>query len=117
MADSSDIVERLVAFLNGAKPLDGLWFGEIDPGRKRFWWRKHLPAILTLKERVRRLEEALTPSGDTKAAYMGEFKFDTIAWDDEEECEVRSSIYVPWDTVKEIMKAILARTSLDEISG
>lgn len=57
-------------------------------------------------------QEALTPSGDTKADYHGEFSF-TIpqAQEDEfgEAIEVQQRVYVPWTTVKEIMAAILKR--------
>lgn len=64
------------------------------------------------------LREALKPSGDTKAAYMGEF---TIAIerhlndDDLPEDEAESAVdpyehvSVPWATIKEIMAAIRAR--------
>lgn len=59
------------------------------------------------------LEEALTPSGDTKAAYMGEFKFGIAVteYDEDEEqyVEVHRDIPVPWDTIKQIMNAIRDR--------
>lgn len=54
------------------------------------------------------LLEALTPSGDTKAAYMGEFSFDFPFFDEDgEECS--HPINVPWTTIKEIMDAIRLR--------
>jgi hypothetical protein len=61
--------------------------------------------------RVKALEEALTPSGDTKAAYIGEFRFrfsvhDSDGWGD-------PSPNVPWTTIKEIMAAIRARAALE----
>ena len=41
----TDEQRKILAFLNGSAPLDGLWFGEIPIGQKRgFWWRKHLDA-------------------------------------------------------------------------
>ena len=56
------------------------------------------------------LIEALTPSGDTKAAYMGEFAFN-LRRVDEAGDEYSEKVYVPWDTIKEIMKAISARAA------
>lgn len=57
------------------------------------------------------LREALTPSAETKAAYIGEFKF-TIPAQDEDGNEVTREIDVPWTTIKEIMTAIEARALL-----
>lgn len=55
-----------------------------------------------------RLREALTPSGATKAAYIGEFKFPIECRDEDgEPCD--REVVVPWTTTKEIMKAILDR--------
>ena len=52
--------------------------------------------------------EALTPSGDTKAAYIGEFEH--VIYDlDEDGKEHPRSITVPWTTIKDIMKAIRDR--------
>jgi|GEM_PF-1835067 len=62
-----------------------------------------------LKARVAALEGALTPDGDTKASYIGEFKFSiTLNVEDEdgEPQEIQHQVYVPWDTTKEIMAAI-----------
>lgn len=66
-----------------------------------------------------KLFEALTPSGDTKAAYLGEFKFNVeIENVDFEEDEDESDhnprtlmmpVYVPWTTIKDIMKTIRIR--------
>lgn len=54
--------------------------------------------------------EALTPSGDTKGAYMGEFRFEVRGVDEEgEETDIR--IDTPWDTIKQIMAAIRARAA------
>jgi hypothetical protein len=61
-----------------------------------------------------RFEEALTPSGDTKAAYHGEFAFDVPldGYDEDgEPLDGTKRVYVPWTTVKEIMAAINARAS------
>lgn len=71
-------------------------------------------AIERLVAENRALTEALTPSGDTKAAYIGEFRFDVEVWDpdggeDGEGEVIMESKTVPWTTVKEIMAAISAR--------
>jgi hypothetical protein len=60
-----------------------------------------------------RLRDALTPSAETKAAYIGEFHF-VILDLDEDENEVTRRIPVPWTTVKEIMAAIRARAALGD---
>lgn len=72
--------------------------------------------ILSLRARIEELERALEASGETKAAYMGEFSFNIIetAFDDvaEEFVEYPRKVYVPWDTIKEIMAAIRARAAI-----
>ena len=55
-----------------------------------------------------KLRAALTPSGETKAAYIGEFSFSIYVGEDDGE-EIFQRITVPWTTVKEIMAAILTR--------
>jgi hypothetical protein len=60
-----------------------------------------------------RLRDALTPSAETKAAYIGEFHFG-IRCQDEDGNEVTRQVPVPWDTVKEIMAAIRARAALGD---
>lgn len=71
------------------------------------------PDITALQAQNRKLVEALTPSGDTKAAYMGEFSFLAISTDgDGNETAVKT--YVPWTTIKEIMAAIRARAAIAE---
>ncbi len=70
-------------------------------------------SIQALEAELAGVREALTPSGDTKAAYHGEFAFDipdTFFDEDAEEfLEHSRKVYVPWTTVKEIMRAILHR--------
>ena len=56
--------------------------------------------------RLKAIEEALTPSGDTKAAYSGEFRM--LSASD------RPGAMIPWDTIKQIMAAIRARATLTE---
>lgn len=50
-----------------------------------------------LRGEIARLRDALTPSAETKAAYMGEFRFQFDEF----------TPNVPWTTIKEIMAAIL----------
>ena len=39
------VSREVIAFLQGAGPLDGVWFGDKHPTeRGAFWWRKHLVA-------------------------------------------------------------------------
>lgn len=54
------------------------------------------------------LMEALTPSAETKGAYIGEFTF-PMTYTDEHGDEYSETVTVPWPTIKEIMAAILAR--------
>lgn len=69
--------------------------------------------VAEAQAKIARLTEALTPSGDTKAAYMGEFEFIVFGMnDDGEECSHK--ITVPWTAIKEIMAAIKARAALQE---
>lgn len=65
-------------------------------------------AILSLISRVEALEEALKPSGETKAAYIGEFAFSVVVSDDDGEANYQNYT-VPWTTIKEIMAAIRDR--------
>lgn len=76
------------------------------------------PVLSTLTARVTALEgenktlrEALTPSADTKAEYIGEFSFDHEIYDLEKDCPISTRIMVPWTTIKEIMAAILRRAA------
>ena len=59
----------------------------------------------------REVLEALTPSGDTKAAYIGEFSFSLTRIDGNGD-EYSEKVYVPWTTIKEIMAAIRNRAAL-----
>ena len=52
--------------------------------------------------------DALTPSEETKATYMGEFQF-TFPDIDSDGNECVRNINVPWTTIKKIMAAIKAR--------
>lgn len=73
------------------------------------------PALIAerdgLRRRVEDLEEALTASGATKAAYIGEFSF-PIEDRDEDGEECTRKITVPWTTIKEVMSAIWVRADV-----
>lgn len=73
----------------------------------------HDLSLAHLRGKIDRLTEALTPSGATKAAYIGEFKFD-IDDRDEDGDECSRSVVVPWTTVKKIMGAIRDRADMKE---
>jgi len=62
------------------------------------------------------LREALTPSAETKAAYIGKFSFLQEALDGDG-FEIMETITIPWTTIKEIMKAISARATLAAPEG
>lgn len=75
-------------------------------------------ALAVAEAKLAAMREALTPSGDTEAAYMGEFTIavERIVNEDNEpddETEGVSDPYdhvpVPWTTIKEIMAAIKVR--------
>jgi DNA polymerase III sliding clamp (beta) subunit (PCNA family) len=59
---------------------------------------------------IEHFREALTPSGETKAEYIGEFSMSFPEFDDDGD-EVTRTINVPWVTIKEIMNAITARAN------
>ena len=73
----------------------------------------HDLSLAHLRGKVERLQEALTPSGATKAAYIGEFSFG-IEDRDEDGDECTRNVVVPWTTVKEIMGAIRDRAEMKE---
>jgi hypothetical protein len=64
-----------------------------------------MAASYLLAERKRWLD-ALTPSADTKGAYIGEFSFSEEIFDGETETYITVNRTVPWTTIKEIMAAI-----------
>lgn len=59
-----------------------------------------------------KLREALTPYGETKYAYSGEFSW-TEWLPDENGIEQGHERTVPWTTIKEIMAAIRERAGVD----
>jgi hypothetical protein len=70
--------------------------------------------IEELEAKNKRLREALTPSGDTKAAYAGEFHISVYDADDEDGNEIWRKVPVDWTTIKAIMAAIRNRAALQE---
>lgn len=58
-----------------------------------------------------KVREALTPSTNTKAAFMGEFSIQFPETGEDGE-EYTRKINVPWTTIKEIMAAVRALASL-----
>ena len=61
--------------------------------------------------------EALTPSGDTKAEYAGEFHISVYDAEDEDGNEIWRKVPVDWTTIKAIMAAIKARATRAELKG
>jgi hypothetical protein len=68
----------------------------------------------TAEARCRALNEALTPSADTKAAYIGEVKFTVSTGFDEDGSEIWQDITVPWTTTKDIMAMIVGYAAMSE---
>lgn len=67
--------------------------------------------IESTRAKLERVVEALTPSVDTKSAYMGNFQFN-LPDHNEDGHEVMCKVNVPWITIKEIMAAIRKRAAL-----
>ena len=67
--------------------------------------------IKALEAQNAKLREALTPSADTKAAYMSEVVLETISDEDEDGLPVAVTRFVPWTAIKDTMKLIRARAS------
>jgi len=77
--------------------------------------------LMDAKERIEELEaenarlrDALTPSGDTKAEYTGEFHISVYDAEDEDGNEIWRKVPVDWTTIKAIMAAIRNRAALKE---
>jgi hypothetical protein len=66
----------------------------------------------TLADENARLRAALTPSAETKAAYIGEFRFNLPVVNEEGD-EIVLTPNVPWTTIKQIMAAIRAYAQSD----
>lgn len=70
--------------------------------------------IIDLIEENRALREALTPSAETKAAYISEVVFETISDDDEDGLPVPVKRYVHWTAIKELMTLIRKRAEASQ---
>lgn len=103
-------VERLVEFLRSP----GSWVHDFDVDARRDL-KAAADALSATKDSgtIAALTEALTPSAETKAAYIGEFRFDVMvrALDPDEDELVPMTVTVPWTTTKEIMAAIRERAN------
>lgn len=65
--------------------------------------------IAALRAKRDRLIAALTPSADTKAAYMGEVRDDVTVWIEDDEgdmVEYTDRRHVSWTAIKEVMALI-----------
>ena len=105
MTDSNDLVQRLES------PIDS--WRDPDCKEAAAEIRRLNARITELEAENKALKEALEPSSKTKAVYIGEFKFTTNFIDDNG-FEQPREVYVPWTTIKEIMKAISAHASPQE---
>jgi hypothetical protein len=87
MGDQLSVVD-LVAFLDGRAPIGDTWFGDSDDSGKPFWWRAHLPLILSLQEQLARAEDALKPfARDFDEAGVHDSVPDGANWDDVDCCK------------------------------
>jgi hypothetical protein len=59
-----------------------------------------------------RLQEALTPSIDTKSAYVGTFVYSVDGFDDDGNA-CSDEVCVPWHAIKDIMKVIRERAAVE----
>lgn len=69
-----------------------------------------------LTAKLRSFNAALTPSAETKYAYIGEVKFAVSTGFDDDGCEVWQDITVPWTTTKDIMAMILGRVAMLDLA-
>lgn len=67
--------------------------------------------------RAKALTDALTPSADTKAAYISEVKFSVNTGFDEDGSEVWQEVTIPWDATKATMAMIIGHAAMIERSA
>lgn len=104
------VLDRVADCEGGYNPIEDAAFITTLVNAYRAGELVHATTLAAKDAEIARLKEALTPSGNTKAAYHGDFKFQ-IALRDEDGEEYSHDVFVPWTTVKEIMKAIKARAT------
>ncbi|MEO0385078.1 MAG: hypothetical protein AAF234_16150 [Pseudomonadota bacterium] len=100
LAKNQEYRERIAELKSAYAELHGDWENAINRCRQASEDRDQALA------REKQLREALTPSADTKAAYMGEFRMGVRLRDPNSGEEDHRSVDVPWTTIKEIMAAI-----------
>lgn len=114
--ENPQTVEQWRAFGNAETGM--AYADELDPDQHAIFEPSELAKAQADVERLTRqnaaLVDALRPSGETKAAYIGEFSFH-IPLNDDEGNEVLHKVTVPWDVTKQIMKAISARISFAQL--
>lgn len=115
LRQSAELFEAVRAMHAGAECADAEphWSSQAEAATAHDLASVAAAAIERLVAENRALHEAMTPSVDTKAAYIGEFSFNVEVWDPDggeagEGEAVLESKTVPWTTVKEIMAAISA---------
>jgi hypothetical protein len=62
--------------------------------------------VAELERKLERMREALTPSGGTKAAYIGEFFVSCSGTD-------KHWVAVPWTTIKDVLAAVRKRAGIE----
>lgn len=77
---------------------------------------RRIARVPEMEEALMAAVEALTPSGATKACYIGEFSH-AVTITDENGDEEHMEVVIPWTTIKEIMAAIRLRAGLPEGSN
>ena len=70
------------------------------------------PVLVAIVDQLERTHAALTPSTETKSAYMGEFQFRFPAYD-ANGVERMFMLNIPWTAIKDIMSAIVAQANED----
>lgn len=90
----------------------------VERERDEAWGQAHLghsraeaaeARVTALEAEKAGLVKAVTPSPETKAAYIGEFHFNWTVWDPTGEEQITHRVQVPWATIKQIMSAIRAQ--------
>jgi len=129
LSQASSVIAGLTAERDAAQASAFVWenrFVFMDGAYNREFSRAQAAEarISSLEEENKRLREALTPSGDTKAAYAGEF-FERVeivnpmfeGYEDDEPETIMQRFPVSWTTIKEIMATIQAYARTEDHNG